>query len=206
MEIVKITKERMEQILPQNVKDSDLSVNAMKMLATIINYHLVDDKVRSAGFLAINNENLRQSTGIGKEYLKNAWKELEECKLITRKAGKKWKAGEKSEASEYRLNLENIKKFTKKPTADELLETLFSAPLESPSTKESPTILYYTDTTTTSNINSESVIKTDSESYSTILDSTKLNCTILDSTRLDSTDTRSTEKSKVLDEIDNLPF
>lgn len=174
MEIIKITKERMEQVLPPNIKDSDLSVYAQKVLATIINYHLVNEKARATGFLAISDSNLRESACIGKEYLKTAIQELVESKLITRKAGKKWKAGEKSEASEYRLNLENIRKFTKKPTADELLETLFSTPLEAPSTKESPTILYCTDTYTDSDSDTES----ESESYSTILDCTNTSTTL----------------------------
>ena len=96
MEIIKITQERMDQILTPTVKDSDLSKNAKRVLATIINYHLVNDKVRISGFLAINNENLRQSAGIGKEYLRAAVQELIECKLIERKVGQKWRRERKA--------------------------------------------------------------------------------------------------------------
>lgn len=139
MEIIKITQERMDQILPPTVKDSDLSKNAKRVLATIINYHLVNDKVRISGFLAINNEDLRKSAGIGKEYLRAAVQELIECRLITRKVGQKWKAGEKSMASEYRLIIENLRKPIKKPTSDDLLDMLFSAPSEPLCTGNSPT-------------------------------------------------------------------
>lgn len=139
MEIIKITQERMDQILPPTAKDSDLSKNAKRVLATIINYHLVNDKVRISGFLAINNENLRQSAGIGKEYLRAAVQELIECRLIERKVGQKWRAGEKSMASEYRLIFENLRKPIKKPTSDDLLDMLFSAPSEPLCTGNSPT-------------------------------------------------------------------
>lgn len=139
MEIIKITLERMSQVLPQTVKDSDLSKNAKKVLATIINYHLVNDKVRTTGFLAINNENLRQSAGIGKEYLRAAVQELIECRLIERKAGSKWKEGEPRTASEYRLVKENLTKPIHKPTSDDLLEMLFSTPSEPLCTGDSPT-------------------------------------------------------------------
>lgn len=146
MEIIKITEERMSQILPKTVKDSDLTANAKRVLATIINYYLVNEKVRTTGFLAINNEDLRKSTGIGKDYLKTALQELIECKLVERKMGQKWKAGEKAMASEYRLNFENIRKPIKKPSSDDLLEMLFSTPSETPCTVDSPTILYCSDT------------------------------------------------------------
>lgn len=174
MEIVKVTKERMAQILPQNVKDSELSINAKKVLAAIINYHLVNEKVRTTKFLAINNNDLRESSCIGKDYLRSAIQELIECKLIDRKVGKKWTAGEKSQASEYRLNLENLKKPITKPTSEELLDMLFSTPSEPLCIKDSPTNTVTntisntvsdtnTKTDTTSNTKSETVIETKTE-------------------------------------------
>lgn len=176
MEIVKITEERMSQILPQTVKDSDLSAYAQKVLATIINYYLVNEKVRTTGFLAINNENLRKSAGVGKNYVIGALRELIECKLIDRKAGTKWKAGEQKRASEYRLIIENLKKPIKKPSSDELLEMLFSTPSEPLCTGDSPT---NTDTYTETDTYSEA--NTDSETYSeTISDSFPDTDTLLD--------------------------
>lgn len=160
MEIVKITKERMAQILPQNVKDSELSINAKKVLAAIISYHLVNEKVRTTKFLAINNNDLRESSCIGKDYLRSAIQELIECKLIDRKVGKKWTTGEKSQASEYRLNLENLKKPITKPTSEELLDMLFSTPSEHLCIKDSPTNTN-TVTNTISNTVSDTNTKTD---------------------------------------------
>lgn len=174
MEIIKITQERMDQILPPTVKDSDLSKNAKRVLATIINYHLVNDKVRISGFLAINNEDLRKSAGIGKEYLRAAVQELIECRLITRKVGQKWKAGEKSMASEYRLIIENLRKPIKKPTSDDLLDMLFSAPSEPLCTVNSPTNTTtntgpdtITDTGTNSVTYSDTNSETDTDSETT---------------------------------------
>ena len=168
MEIIKITQERMDQILPPTVKDSDLSKNAQKVLATIINYNLVNDKVRSTGFLAINNEDLRKSAGIGKEYLRAAVQELIECRLITRKVGQKWKEGEKSMASEYRLILENLRKPIKKPTSDDLLEMLFSTPLKPLCTGDSPTNTNTgPDTITDTGPNSVTYSETDTDSETT---------------------------------------
>ena len=161
MEIIKITKERMSQVLPQTVKDSDLSNNAKKVLATIINYHLVNDKVRTTGFLAINNEDLRQSASIGKEYLRAAIQELIECRLIERKVGSKWQEGQPRTASEYRLIKDNLTKPIHKPTSDDLLEMLFSDPSKPLCTKDSPT-----NTNTTSNTNTKSVTYSDSNSVS----------------------------------------
>ena len=156
MEIIKITQERMEQVLPKNVKNSDLSVNAKKILASIINYHLVNEKVRVTGFLAISNDNLRQSACIGKDYLMTAIQELIECRLIDRKAGKKWKRGEPKMATEYRLIKENLLKPIQKPTNEQLLEILFNAP-ETTSVGNSPT-------NTNTYTDSESDTKSDSES------------------------------------------
>jgi len=175
MEIIKITKERVDQILPQNIKETDaLSNNAKKVLATIINYHLVNEKVKATKFLAINNENLRESAGIGKAYLLTSIQELIECKLITRKAGHKWKEGEQKTASEYRLIVENLKKPIRKPTSDELLDMLFSTPSEPLSTKDSPTnTTTNTDTITNTLLNysnttsiSDSISTTTSKSVS----------------------------------------
>lgn len=153
MEIIKITKERMEQILPSNIKETDvLSDNAKKVLATIINYYLLKEKVKTSKFLAINNEDLRKSANIGKAYLMTAINELTDCNLINRKVGLKWKEGEEKRASEYRLIVENLKKPIKIPSTDKLLESLFETPPEPLSTKDSPTI-----TNTITNTESKSV-------------------------------------------------
>lgn len=166
MEIIKITLERMSQVLPQTVLDSDLSKNAKKVLATIINYHLVNDKVRTTGFLAINNECLRQSAGIGKEYLRAAVQELIECRLIDRKAGSKWKEGEPRTASEYRLVKENLTKPIHKPTSDDLLELLFSTPSKPLCTGDSPTNTNtITDTGTNTETDTYSETDTGPDSY-----------------------------------------
>ena len=160
MEIVKITKERMQQVLPKTVKDSCLSNQAKKLLATIINYHLVNNKAKEAGFLAINNEELRTSATVGKEYFRAAIQELVECKLIYRRVGKKWSSAEKNTASEYYLIKENLTKPVHKPTTDELLEQLFTSPV--PQNSE----IVPTNTITISDTYSETISYSNSETYS----------------------------------------
>jgi hypothetical protein len=131
-------------------------------LATIINYYLLKEKVKTSKFLAINNEDLRKSANIGKAYLMTAINELTDCNLINRKAGLKWKEGEEKRASEYRLIVENLKKPIKIPSTDKLLESLFETPLEPLSTKDSPTI-----TNTITNTKTNTITKTESKSDST---------------------------------------
>lgn len=170
MEIVKITKERMQQVLPKTIKDSCLSNQAKKLLATIINYHLVNNKAKEAGFLAINNEDLRASATIGKEYFRAAIQELVECKLIYRKAGKKWSSAEKNTASEYYIIKENLTKPVHKPTTDELLEQLFTSPVPQNSEIVPTNTITISDTNTITISETNTISDTDtdtlSESYS----------------------------------------
>ena len=168
MEIIKINEERMNQVLPQTVKDSNLSTSAKKILATIINYYSMKEKVKETGFLAISNEDLRQSAEVGKEYLILGIQELIECRLISRVAGSKRKTGERSKASVYYLNKENLLKPIVRPTPEELLELIFNTPKplstgHSPvNANTEPIANAITDTTT------ESISTTESNSISTI--------------------------------------
>lgn len=115
MEIIKITKERMEQILPSNIKETDvLSDNAKKVLATIMNYFLVLDKPKELGYVFLTNVMLRTSAGIKQNNMMNALQELIDSDLIYRKAGKKRTEGEQSVASRYIVRWNNLTKPLKK--------------------------------------------------------------------------------------------
>lgn len=137
MEIIKITEERINQILPQTVKDSTLSNEAKKLLATIMNYYVIHSKVRAEQCLIINNNELREASGIGMDYMLSAKRELVEAQLITIVPGRKRTKGQKGLASQYRLVRENLTKPVRILTAEELLEMAFSTPLKPPCTGNS---------------------------------------------------------------------
>lgn len=136
MNIIKLSKSRIEELLPTNVKDSCLSQNAKKVLAVMIEYFNVKRVVAESCFLAISNRILRECVGIKSEHVMEAIQELIETNLIERNVGKRWKKGEKPKASEYTLNWENICfNPIKKPTAEERLARF----LKKDEPKEEPT-------------------------------------------------------------------
>ena len=121
MKAIRISEERQNQILPQNIKDTDvLSDNAKKTLATIMNYYLLLEEVKNNGYVFLNNETLRQSVGIRKNNVLSAVQELIECDLISREVGKRRTEGEPSTASVYRVMWQNLTKPLRKNTFEEL--------------------------------------------------------------------------------------
>lgn len=152
MKAIRITQERMDALLPDNVKNSSVvSENAKRLLATILNYYYCKDKVKENDTLFIGNAAMRDSVGIKMDNLIDARQELRELGLITTKAGKKRSEGEKAVATEYRVNWDNLMKPIQKPC----FETLFAKFLKRPSTVEG-TAYTNTYTNTDSNTNSES--------------------------------------------------
>ena len=171
MEAIKITTERMNQVLPKEIIETDaLSDNAKKVLAVIINYHFVHEKVKNAGFLAINNATLRNSVELKMNKMKDAISELIECNLIKREAGKTWKHGEKHTASTYTVYWDNLKKEIKKPTFDELFEAFNSIPKssETPMGSITTTITPTSNTTIISNSTSDTISDINSATSSNI--------------------------------------
>lgn len=133
MKAIRITEERQNQILPKNIKDTDvLSENAKKTLATIMNYYAVLEIVKTSGFLVCPNTVLREAVGIRKNDLLSAVQELIECSLITREIGKRRTEGEKGTASVYRVIWENITRPVKKKETFEELFSEFLKPSETP--------------------------------------------------------------------------
>jgi len=132
MKAIVITEERMNEVLPQNIKDTDvISINAKKVLATIMNYFLLLEKVKEQGYVFLSNQFLRQSACIKQEYLLNAIRELIEYKLINREVGKVWSEGERHTASKYIVIWNNLTKPLKKKTFEELFSE-FLKPSETP--------------------------------------------------------------------------
>ena len=121
---MKISQERVEQILPQNIKDTTLlTENAKNVLAVLMHCLLVSKGAEESGFLIKGNKELRELLQMNRDYMMEALRELEEFDLIKRIQGKTRKQGEKAQASEYHFNWDNIfDKPLKKKTSEELFE------------------------------------------------------------------------------------
>lgn len=162
---MKISQERVEQILPQNIKDTTLlTENAKNVLAVLMHCLLVSKGAEESGFLIKGNKELRELLQMNRDYMMDALRELEEYDLIKRVQGKTRKQGEKAQASEYHFNWDNIfDKPLKKKTSEELFQrfrkssgtpsgTTITIPITT-STKTSTTTSIKTSTeTTTTNV------------------------------------------------------
>ena len=156
---MKITKERVEQILPQNIKETTLlSDNAKNVLAMMMHSLLVAKGAQDSGVLVISNNRLRALLEMNRDYMLNAIRELEEYELVTRIVGKTRIEGEPSTASEYHFNWDNIyNKPLKKKTSEELFSKFFK-----PSGTPSGTAITTTITTTTAIATSSAIASTNS--------------------------------------------
>lgn len=122
MKPITITEERMSKVLPVNIQESEeLSANAKKVLAVLINYYFTLNKsVEELGYVYMNNAMLSKSAKLRTESTLSAVQELTECNLIKRIAGKKREQGEKATASIYYINWENLEKPVEKPNFNSL--------------------------------------------------------------------------------------
>jgi len=132
MNSIKITNEIMEEVLPQNIKDTDiLNDDAKKVLAVIINYFFTLDKVKQHGYVILSNDTLRKAAGINKNNTIYAVRTLVQHKLVERVLGCSRTVGQKAMASEYRIIWENLQKPLQKITFDTLFSE-FIKPSETP--------------------------------------------------------------------------
>ena len=127
METISVNEKRMEQVLPQAIRESDvLTKNAKKVLATIINYYFVLDEPKKLGYLYMSNETLKKSCNIKKKYMLEAIQELIEFELIRRERGEKWTKGKRPIASRYYVNWNNLKKPLKQKSFDDLFDNFMN--------------------------------------------------------------------------------
>ena len=124
MNIIRITEERMKQVLPANIQESDeLSADAKKVLAVLLNYFIVLDFAKKNGYIYLSNNNLSKCAGVRNEKTLVAVRDLIESGLIRRQRGNVWKSGEKKMASQYYIEWDNLKKpIKKKPDFNELFK------------------------------------------------------------------------------------
>lgn len=164
---MKISQERVEQILPQNIKDTTLlTENAKNVLAVLMHCLLVSKGAEESGFLIKGNKELRELLQMNRDYMMDALRELEEYDLIKRVQGKTRKQGEKAQASEYHFNWDNI---FDKPLKKKTSEELFQRFRKSSGTPSGTTITTTTPITTTTSTKTSTTtsIKTSTETTTT---------------------------------------
>lgn len=173
MKAISITEERQNEILPQNIKETDvLSDNAKKTLATIMNYFVILDIAKTSGYLVCPNSVLREAVGIRNNDLINAVQELVECDLIERQVGHKRVEGEKATASIYVVKWPNLVKPIKKKNT---FEELFSEFLKSSGNPLGTTdIVTDIDTDTVSDIDIESDVVIEDVIEDNVVDNSKV--------------------------------
>lgn len=148
---MKITEERVEQVLPPNIKNSDLSDLEKRTLAALMHSLSISKGAQESGFLVISNKKLFSVIGGRSEDIMTALRTLEEYDIFKRVVGKSRVEGEKSTASEYHFNWANIfKNPLKKKTSEELFSKFFKS-LETPMGTPITTTITTSTTTTTLN-------------------------------------------------------
>lgn len=148
--------EEMFDRLPSNIKETDiLRLQTKKVLAALLELLLHSD-ARESRVIYAPNSRLRKLSGISSNDLLPSIEQLIDYDLITRKVGTVRKEGEKSEASEYTINLKKLKE----PLVEKTFDDLFSEFIEDEESLEMhintaiTTTITTSTTTTTSSTNS----------------------------------------------------
>ena len=109
------------EILPTNIVESEeLSIASKKMLGALIDYYS-HSQAKETQRLFMSNDKICETANFGKSTLFNATRELEMYDLIEKKSGKARTQGQKSEASEYILHIDNFIKPLRKKTFESLM-------------------------------------------------------------------------------------
>lgn len=126
---MKISEKRMEEILPQNIKDSELlSLVSKKVLAALLDWYL-NSEAKTTKVVIISNKILCSIAGVGGTSLQESLRELNDYNLVTRTIGTKL-----GDASKYNINFKNLVK----PLQKQTFESLFSEELEEVKSQENP--------------------------------------------------------------------
>lgn len=193
---MKITKERVEQILPQNIKVTTLlSETDKNVLAMLMHSFLVSKEAQDSGFLVISSNKLRSLLEMNRDVMMNSLRILEEFELYTRIKGKPRRQGEISKATEYHFNWNNI---FNRPLMKKTCEELFLKQLKSLETSTGTPI------TITNTITNTTAISTSIEIASSTTNTTTTSITTSNS---ESEHKSEDSDSKSIDEdIAKLPF
>lgn len=105
-----ISQERIEQVLPPAILSSEvISDNAKKVLGCLLHSYAIIQEARTNDLLVMPSERLRKISGMRKQDVINAIRELEENEMIIRKRGLRRIKGQDATASEYKFNWARIK-------------------------------------------------------------------------------------------------
>ena len=152
--------EEMFDRLPSNIKETDiLRLPTKKVLAALLEL-LLHSEARESRVIYAPNARLRKLSGISSNDLLPSIEQLIDYDLITRKVGTVRKEGEKSEASEYTINMKKLKE----PLVEKTFDDLFSEFLEEEESLEMP---INTAITTTTSITTSTAISTSSTTSTT---------------------------------------
>lgn len=137
--------EEMFDRLPSNIKETEiLRLPTKKVLAALLEL-LLHSEARESRVIYAPNARLRKLSGISSNDLLPSIEQLIDYDLITRKVGTVRKEGEKSEASEYTINMKKLKE----PLVEKTFDDLFSDFLEDEESLEMPINTAITTTTST---------------------------------------------------------
>ena len=138
--------EEMFDRLPSNIKETEiLRLPTKKVLAALLEL-LLHSEARESRVIYASNARLRKLSGISSNDLLPSIEQLIDYDLITRKVGTVRKECEKSEASEYTINMKKLKE----PLVEKTFDDLFSEFLEDEESLEMPINTAITTTITTS--------------------------------------------------------
>lgn len=128
--------DKMFEQMPSSIKETELLTFGAKKVFAALWELLLHSKARDSKVIYCSNKRLREMAGVKTSNLLEHIKELSDYELVTRIAGSARLEGERSQASEYVINLPKLKEpITKKVTGDDLLERLLEEidePLETP--------------------------------------------------------------------------
>lgn len=155
--------EEMFDRLPSNIKETDiLRLPTKKVLAALLELLLHSD-ARESRVIYAPNSRLRKLSSISSNDLLPSIEQLIDYDLITRKVGTVRKEGEKSEASEYTINMKKLKE----PLVEKTFDDLFSEFLEDEESLEMPINTAITTTTSITTSTATSTSSTTSTSTAT---------------------------------------
>lgn len=147
-----MTTKSLLEVLPTNIVESeDLSLASKKMLGALIDYYS-HSQAKETQRLFMSNDKICETANFGKSTLFKATRELEMYDLIEKKSGKARTQGQKSEASEYILHIDNFIKPLRKKTFEDLMSMFPKSwlknsgnPLQDCSTVQNSTVQYSLD-------------------------------------------------------------
>ena len=156
--------EKMLEQMPSSIKETELLTFGAKKVFAALWELLLHSKARDSKVIYCSNKRLREMAGVKTSNLLEHIKELSDYELVTRIAGSSRIEGERSQASEYIINLPKLKEpITKKVTGDDLLERLLeetSEPLETPMGTPTTTTITTTTSIPTSTTKTATATKT----------------------------------------------